>query len=53
MDALDLAAFRDTPLVREPFEYLVLPGFVKTEARAAINAILAVLNATTGVGLTA
>lgn len=38
MDALDLSAFRATPLVREPFEYLVLPGFVKPEARAAINA---------------
>jgi SM-20-related protein len=37
MDALDLAAFRATPLVREPFEYLVLPGFVKAQARAAIN----------------
>ncbi|HWB09737.1 MAG TPA: 2OG-Fe(II) oxygenase [Pirellulales bacterium] len=38
MGALDLASFRATPLVREPFEYLVLPGFVKGEARAAINA---------------
>jgi SM-20-related protein len=37
MGALDLASFRATPLVREPFEYLVLPGFVKPEARAAIN----------------
>jgi SM-20-related protein len=38
MGALDLAAFRATPLVREPFDYLVLPGFVRPEARAAINA---------------
>lgn len=38
MGALDLTAFRATPLVREPFEYLVLPGFIKSEARAAINA---------------
>ena len=38
MGALDLASFRATPLVREPFEYLVLPGFVKAEARSAINA---------------
>lgn len=38
MGALDLAAFRATPLVHEPFAYLVLPGFVKPEARAAINA---------------
>lgn len=37
MGALDLAAFRATPLVRQPFEYLVLPGFVKAEARDAIN----------------
>ncbi|HET6879772.1 MAG TPA: 2OG-Fe(II) oxygenase [Pirellulales bacterium] len=38
MGALDLAAFRATPLVRTPFDYLVLPGFVRPEARAAINA---------------
>ncbi|HEV3165029.1 MAG TPA: 2OG-Fe(II) oxygenase [Isosphaeraceae bacterium] len=38
MPALDLAAFRATPLVREPFEYLILPGFVKAEARDAIHA---------------
>ena len=38
MGALDLAAFRAAPLVREPFDYLVLPGFVRSESRAAINA---------------
>lgn len=38
MSALDLAAFGAAPLNREPFEYLVLPGFVKPEARAAIDA---------------
>jgi hypothetical protein len=38
MGALDLAAFRATPLVREPFEYLVLPGFVTPEGCAAVNA---------------
>lgn len=38
MGALDLAAFRAAPLLREPFEYLVLPGFVRPEARLAINA---------------
>jgi SM-20-related protein len=38
MGTLDLAAFCATPLVREPFEYLVVPGFVRAEARAAINA---------------
>jgi hypothetical protein len=36
--SLDLQAFRATPLMREPFEYLVVPGFVRAEARAAINA---------------
>jgi SM-20-related protein len=43
MGALDLAAFRATPLVREPFEYLILPGFVKREAREAINAAYPVI----------
>jgi hypothetical protein len=38
MFALDLAAFRATPVVREPFEYLVVPSFVRPGARAAINA---------------
>ena len=38
MHALDLAAFRAAPLIRQPFEYLVVPGFVKPEARAAVNA---------------
>ncbi len=38
MHALDLDAFRATPLVREPFEYLVIPGFVRPEARPAVNA---------------
>jgi len=36
--ALDLAAFRSAPLVREPYEYLIVPGFLKAEALAAINA---------------
>jgi SM-20-related protein len=35
---LDLAAFGATPLNQEPFDYLVLPGFIRREARAAINA---------------
>ncbi len=38
MGMLDLAAFSATPLVREPFEYLVLPGFVKADARERVNA---------------
>ena len=35
--ALDLAAFRAAPLVREPFEFLVLADFVRAEARPAIG----------------
>jgi hypothetical protein len=38
MPAVDLAAFRATPLTRQPFDYLVLPRFVPPEACAAINA---------------
>jgi SM-20-related protein len=38
MYALDLAAFASTPLVRQPFEYLIVPGFIRPEARAAIHA---------------
>jgi SM-20-related protein len=34
---LDLDALRATPAVREPFPYLILPGFVKSEALAAIE----------------
>jgi SM-20-related protein len=34
---LDLDAFRATPLTRDPFEYLIVPGFVKPEARQAVN----------------
>src|SRR5207247_6920239 len=32
---LDLERFRTTPLTREPFEFLIVPEFVKTEARSA------------------
>jgi hypothetical protein len=38
MDGLDLEAFRSTRLTREPFEYVIVPGFIKAEARAAVNA---------------
>jgi SM-20-related protein len=34
----DLAAFRATPLAREPFEYLVVPRFIRHDALARINA---------------
>lgn len=35
---LDLEAFRSAPLTREPFQYLIVPGFVRPDARARINA---------------
>jgi hypothetical protein len=38
MSALDLEALRAKTLERSPFEYLVLPHFIKSQARAAINA---------------
>jgi hypothetical protein len=38
MDALDLAALRAAPLTREPFPYLIVPGFVRAEALAAVHA---------------
>jgi SM-20-related protein len=37
MQIFDLDAFRATPLAREPFEYLVVPGFVRAEALQKIN----------------
>ena len=33
----DLAAFEATPLARDPFDYLVVPGFLRSEALAALN----------------
>jgi hypothetical protein len=38
MYPLDLAAFAATPLIRQPFEYLIVPSFIRAEARAAVNA---------------
>jgi hypothetical protein len=38
MHGLDLEAFRSTRLTREPFDYLVVPGFVTAGVRAAVNA---------------
>ena len=35
---LRLDAFRATPLVREPFQHLIVPGFVGPAALSAINA---------------
>ncbi len=36
--ALDLERFAQTPLEREPFDHLVVPGFLRPEARAALDA---------------
>jgi len=38
MDVFDYEALRDAPLAREPYEHVVLPGFVKAQALAKINA---------------
>ena len=35
---LDLDLFRATPLQTDPFDFLVIPGFVKEEARERVNA---------------
>jgi hypothetical protein len=37
LSMLDLERFRGTPLTREPFEFLIVPEFVKADARAAIH----------------
>jgi hypothetical protein len=37
LSMLDLERFRATPLTREPFEFLIVPEFVKAEARSAIH----------------
>jgi hypothetical protein len=37
LSMLDLEKFRMTPLTREPFEFLIVPEFVKPEARQAIG----------------
>ena len=37
LSMLDLEKFRTTPLTREPFEFLIVPEFVKPEARKAID----------------
>src|SRR4030095_12464948 len=34
---LDLERVRATPLTREPFEFLIVPEFVKADARSAIH----------------
>ena len=37
LSMLDLERFRTTPLAHEPFEFLVVPEFVRVEARPAID----------------
>jgi SM-20-related protein len=37
MQIFDLATFRATPLSRDPYEHLVIPGFVKADALEKIN----------------
>jgi hypothetical protein len=37
LSMLDVERFRNTPLTREPFEFLIVPEFVKAEARPAIE----------------
>lgn len=37
MTAIDLDAFRATPLSRDPFDYVIVPQFVRGEAREAIH----------------
>src|ERR1700751_4481489 len=37
LSMLDLERVRNTPLAREPFEFLIVPEFVKATARAAID----------------
>ena len=37
LSMLDLERFRNTPLTNEPFEFLIVPEFVKAEAHQAID----------------
>lgn len=37
-EILDLESFRAAPLVRDPYEHVILPGFVKSEALRRLNA---------------
>ncbi len=37
MAMFDVDAFHATPLQREPFDYLVVPGFIRPDALAALN----------------
>ena len=37
MTAIDLAALRNTPMATEPFDHIVVPGFVRSEALPAVS----------------
>jgi hypothetical protein len=37
MSTFDVDAFHATPLQRKPFDYLVVPGFIRPDALAALN----------------
>lgn len=37
MTAIDLDAFRTLPLQRDPFDYVIVPGFVRADVRDAVN----------------
>ncbi len=37
MSAIDIDGFRATPLCRDPYDHLIVPGFVKAEAIAAVD----------------
>lgn len=37
MELLDLPALRATPLIRKPFEYLIVPGFIRRETLPALH----------------
>lgn len=37
MSPIDVDAFRNTPLTREPFPYAIVPGFVRSETMEAIQ----------------
>jgi hypothetical protein len=44
MSAIDLVAFRATPLIRTPFEHLIVPGFIRREACPGILEAFPVLD---------
>jgi len=38
MSFLNLEKFRATPLTRDPFDFIIMPGLLRQEARTALNA---------------